>query len=127
MQANNFELIGRVNWFETKVLNSGKYMTKLLISKKKNKEDFESFGVTFFDSETEKTAMNLADNIAKGDYIYCTGKLSMNKYTLAGKERTETQLVGFSWDKVTYDETKKQYVKVDEDNQVDEEPDWMKG
>ena len=125
MQPNNFELIGRVNWFETKVLNSGNYMTKVLLSKKKNKEEYESFQVTFFDNATEKTAMNLADSIAKGDYIHCSGKLSMNKYTLAEKERTEIQLVGYSWVKVTYDESKKQYVAVDGDNQ-DEEPDWMK-
>jgi single-stranded DNA-binding protein len=126
MQANNFELIGRVNWIETKMLNSGNFMTKVLISKKKNKEDFESFGVTFFDTATDKVAENLGEYVEKGDYIHCTGKLSMNKYTLAGKERTETQLIGYAWDKVTYDENKKQYVKSEADNQVDEEPDWMK-
>lgn len=126
MKPNNFELTGRVNWIETKMLNSGNFMTKILLSKKKNKEDYESFNITFFDTETEKTAENLGEYVDKGDYIHCEGKLSMNKYTLAGKERTETQLIGYSWDKVTYDENKKEYVKMENDSQVDEEPAWMK-
>lgn len=114
MEANKFELIGRVNHIEMKYFDNGTVLTRTLIGKKGKEEgEFDTFGVNLFG----KTAEGFGNDVKKGDYVYITGRVSVNKYTnKEGKTQERLELIGFEFKKVKFDVDAKKYV---EDNTVD--------
>ena len=108
MEANKFELIGRVNHLEMKYLETGTIITRILLGKKgKNENEFDTFGINIFG----KTAEEFAEKLKKGDYAHISGKVAVNKYTSKeGKTVERLELIGFDFSKVTYDTDAKRYV-----------------
>lgn len=124
MNSNQFELIGRINYLDIKYNEKGSCILRILMSKKgKEENSYNSFPITMFN----KTAQDFAETIQKGDSARITGKLGINKYTSKeGKEIEKLELIGNSFAKVKYDETKKEYIQQDEapTTQTDEEIPW---
>lgn len=117
MESNSFELIGRVNYVDIQFKETGTIVTRTLLGKKrKNEEVFDSFAVTIFGDLAE----NYAEVVKKGDYVYIKGRISVNKYTKDGKEVEKLELVGYDFEKVTYDVDAKQYIVSDDKAQSDD-------
>ena len=112
---NNFNLIGRVNYIDIKYLDSGKCLTRVLLSKKVNstgdkEKDYASFPVTFFNTRNKNVAEDFGENVKKGDYVQVEGKLQINSYKgKSGDNITTIELIGFDFKKVRYDENQKYY------------------
>lgn len=112
METNKFELIGRVNFIDFQVKTTGTSYARILVSRKVKEDKYESFPITLFDEK----AQELADNVQKGDYIYATGRLSVNTFTSKdGKKVESLQLIGSDFSKVTFDKDKKSFVKAQEE------------
>ena len=111
MKTNNFELIGKVNFVDVKMLDSGSYLTKILLGiylgKKDGATNYDSINITFFGETAEK----FAETIKKGDQIYIDGRISVNKYTnKEGKEVKDIQFIGNDFFLVEYDKELKEYL-----------------
>lgn len=113
MNGNTFELIGRVNYLNLKALNNGNTLTRVLLSIKRYKsEEYDTFPVTFFGETSE----DIADKIKKGDYIHVTGRLNLDKFKSKDGRDVETiSLIGNSYEKITFDRDKKEFVVVEGD------------
>ncbi len=113
MNGNVFELLGRVNYVNIKYVESGKAITRVLISIKRYKsEEYDTFPITFFGDMAEAVGEKVK---AKEDYIHVTGRINVDKYkTKDGKDVEQLSLIGNSFEKVTFDKTKKQFVAVEE-------------
>ena len=113
MNGNTFELIGRVNYLNLKALNNGNTLTRVLLSIKRYKsEEYDTFPVTFFGETSE----DIADKIKKGDYIHVTGRLNLDKFkSKDGKDVESISLIGNSYEKITFDRDKKEFVVVEGD------------
>lgn len=112
MNSNNFELIGKVNFIDFKILNSGIHINKILLGiflgkDKDGNKNYDSCNIIFFG----ETADLFADSIKKGDYVHISGRINLNKYTTKeGKDVKETQLIGNDFLKVGYDSSAKEFV-----------------
>lgn len=107
MNSNKFELTGRLNFIEYKALETGTVIARLLISKKGKGDDYESYSVSLFNDNAEK-----CNGMEKGNYVYVTGKMQINKYTdKNGANREEIRLIGFDAKKVKYDEATKTFIE----------------
>ena len=113
MNGNVFELLGRVNYVNIKYVESGKAITRVLISIKRYKsEEYDTFPITFFGDMAEAVGEKVK---AKEDYIHVTGRINVDKYkTKDGKDVEQLSLIGNSFEKVTFDKSKKQFVAVEE-------------
>lgn len=108
MNGNKFELIGRMNHIEWKALDSGVVICRMLLSKKVKDDVYESFSVTLFNEPAQA-----CEKYEKGNYIYVTGKMQMNKFTdKNGNNREEIKLIGFESKAVVYDESLRGYKEV---------------
>lgn len=126
MNSNKFELTGRLNFIEFKALESGTVIARLLLSKKVKDDVYESYAVSLFNDNANK-----CEQYAKGDYLYVTGKMQINKYTdKNGTNREEIRLVGFETAKVKYDEATKTFVEDTGETKQEAEKEvmpWEKG
>ena len=121
MNSNKFELTGRLNFIEFKALESGTTIARLLISKKGKGDDYESYSVSLFNDNA-----NACDKLEKGNYVYVTGKMQINKYTdKNGANREEIRLIGFDAKKVKYDEATKTFVEETSTTKAEKMP-WEK-
>ena len=121
MNSNKFELTGRLNFIEYKALESGTMIARLLISKKGKGDDYESYAVSLFNDNA-----NACEKLEKGNYIYVSGKMQINKYTdKNGTNREEIRLIGFEVKKVKYDETTKTFVEDAGETKAEKMP-WEK-
>lgn len=108
---NEFKIIGRVNFIEYKVFESGLCLTRVLLSKKV-KEEYQTYPITFFNTKDYECANEIAENIKKGDYIKATGKLNINKFkTKTGQDVENIELIGFGFKKVVYSESEGKYIE----------------
>lgn len=112
MNGNVFELLGRVNYVNIKYVESGKAITRVLISIKRYKsEEYDTFPITFFGDMAEAVGEKVK---AKEDYIHVTGRINVDKYkTKDGKDVEQLSLIGNSFEKVTFDKSKKRFVAVE--------------
>ena len=118
MNGNKFELVGRMNHIEWKALDSGMVICRMLLSKKVKDDVYESFSVTLFNESAQA-----CEKYEKGNYIYVTGKMQMNKFTdKNGNNREEIRLVGFESKAVKYDEASRGYVEVNATPTVEKKP-----
>lgn len=110
--SNRFEITGRVGYVKLTALSNGNSMIRVLISKKSRKEgEYDTYGINFFGDVAEQ----IAQMIQKGDTINAVGRIDYNKYKdKLGNEREELRLVGNEYTKVVYDESKRDYVAVNE-------------
>ena len=112
METNKFELIGKVNYVDVKVLESGTYLTKILLGiflgkDKEGNKNYESVNVTFWSELAEQ----FAETVVKGDYIKVTGRINVNSYkNKEGKEVKDVQFIGNEFVKVEYDKGSKEFV-----------------
>lgn len=112
MNGNIFELLGRVNYVNIKYAEKGKAITRVLISIKRYKsEEYDTFPITFFGDLAESVGEHVK---AKEDYIHVTGRINVDKYkTKDGRDVEQLSLIGNSYEKVTFDKSKKQFVAVE--------------
>lgn len=121
MNSNKFELTGRLNFIEFKALESGTTLARLLISKKVKDDVYESYSVSLFNDNA-----SACDKLEKGNYIYVSGKMQINKYTdKNGTNREEIRLIGFEVKKVKYDEATKTFVEETSTTKTEKMP-WEK-
>ena len=121
MNSNKFELTGRLNFIEFKASESGTVIARLLLSKKVKDEVYESYAVTLFNDNANK-----CEQYEKGDYLYVTGKMQINKFTdKNGNNREEIRLIGYESAKVEYDIVSKTFVEVKGEAKQDKMP-WEK-
>ena len=121
MNSNKFELTGRLNFIEFKALESGTMIARLLISKKGKGDEYESYAISLFNDNA-----SACEKFEKGNYVYVTGKMQINKYTdKNGANREEIRLIGFEVKKVKYDEATKTFVE-DTGNTKTEKMPWEK-
>lgn len=104
--SNNVNLVGRVNYIDTKYYGD-MAITRILLSKKTGENNYESFGISFFKDVADK----LSQQIKKGDYLAIEGFLKENKYTKDTKEYSRLEINGRDFCKVKYDEKEKKYVE----------------
>ena len=110
---NSFELLGRINWIDFKITDSGTCFTKILLAKKKPKsEEYESFPIVFFNTKNDNTAERLAENHRVGDYIRIKGQLGISKYVPKNADKVHDKLVltGWSFVPVVWDAEQNKYV-----------------
>ncbi len=108
MNSNTFELIGRVNFIDIKYTEKGSTYTRVLLSKKAKDDNYDTFPITLFGDKAEA----ISESIKKGDTVYITGKLGVNRYKdKAGNNVEKMELTGYEFKKVVYDTDKKQYVE----------------
>lgn len=118
MNGNKFEIIGRLNHIEWKYLESGMCILRLLLSKKVKDDEYESFAVTLFNDSAQA-----CEHFEKGNYVYATGKMQVNKFTdKNGNKREELRLVGFEAKVVKYDEASRAYVELNATPEVEKKP-----
>ena len=109
IEGNSVTLTGRVNYIDVKYFESGKQLTRLLLSKKTGENEYASFTVTFFGDSAE----NVSKEIEKGDTVCVNGYLVENKFTNKdGVEVKRIEINGREFAKVQFDETQKRYVEV---------------
>jgi single-stranded DNA-binding protein len=121
MNSNKFELTGRLNFIEYKALETGTVIARLLISKKIKDDVYESYSVSLFNDNAEKCS-----GMEKGNYIYVSGKMQINKYTdKNGTNREEIRLIGFEVKKVKYDVITKTFVEDAGETKTEKMP-WEK-
>lgn len=113
MNSNKFELIGNVNYLDVKVSKEkGNFITKILLGiylgKDRNgNSQYDSVEVTMFGDIAER----FGENIKKKDAVYVEGRISINKYTnKEGKEVRTPQFIANSFNKVTFDKDKKEFI-----------------
>ena len=112
MKTNYFEMIGKVNYIDTKVLDSGMYLTKILLGlylgkDKQGNTNYESVNITFFGEQAEQ----FCEVVTKGDFVNVTGRVNINKYTNKDKKEVkDIQFIGGEFVKVEYDKASKEFV-----------------
>lgn len=113
MNSNKFELIGNVNYLDVKVSEKkGSFITKALLGIYLGKDSsgnaqYDSVELTMFGDIAER----FGNDIKKKDAIHVEGRINVNKYTnKEGKEVKAYQFVVNSFEKVTYDKDKKEFV-----------------
>lgn len=117
MESNSFELIGRSNYVDIQYKETGTIVTRTLIGKKrKNEEEFDSYGITLFGDIAEE----FAEKVKKGDYVHVKGRISVNKYTKDGKTVEKLELVAYDFKKVKYDVDSKQYIVLEDEAQSED-------
>lgn len=112
MNGNIFELLGRVNYVNIKYTENAKAITRVLISIKRYKsEEYDTYPITFFGEIAEAVAEKVK---AKEDYIHVTGRIGVDKYkSKDGRDVEQLSLIGNTYEKVTFNKTKKQFVAVE--------------
>lgn len=121
---SNFELMGRVNWSEIKYNDNGKAFARALIGEKKsNKEGYNTFPVTIFNTSKRNAAEDFVNTIKKGDYVKVTGMLNMNTWTdkVSNKEVSKLELIAFNFTPMVFDESVGKFVEKHVENCVDNE------
>ena len=118
MNGNTFELLGRVNYVNIKYTENAKPITRVLMAIKRYKsEEYDTYPITFFGEIAEAVSEKVK---AKEDYIHVTGRIAVDKYkTKDGKDVEQLSLIGNSYEKVTFDKTKKQFVAVEGQGEPD--------
>jgi len=112
MNGNTFELLGRVNYVNIKYTENAKAITRVLIAIKRYKsEEYDTYPITFFGDVAEAVGEKIK---AKEDYIHVTGRIGVDKYkSKDGRDVEQLSLIGNTYEKVTFDKTKKQFVTVE--------------
>lgn len=113
MNSNKFELIGNANYIDVKVSEKkGSFITKVLLGIYLGKDSngnaqYDSVELTMFGDVAER----FGNDIKKKDAVYVEGRINVNKYTNKdGKEVKTYQFVVNSFNKVTFDKNKKEFV-----------------
>ena len=112
MKTNNFELIGKVNFIDVKMLDSGTYLTKILLGiylgkAKDGTSNYDSVNITFWGD----TAEQFAGTAKKGDQVHISGRISTNTYkNKEGKDVKNIEFIGNEFFLVEYDKQLKEYL-----------------
>lgn len=110
MEANKFELTGRVNYVNIEYKENGTVFTRALLSKKGKEENtYDTYPIILFG----KTAEGFSETIRKGDTVNVSGRIGISKYVKDDKAIERIDLIAFDFNKVKYDEKAKAYVKVE--------------
>ena len=117
MEANKFELTGKINWHEIKMTGKGQYVTRAFLVKKVKDDVYQSFPLTMF-GDIAETFANTVE--AKKDTVHVAGRLSISSYEKDGKTIEKVDLIATEFEKVVYSEKDKKYVVIAQ--QTDEVP-----
>ncbi len=117
---NEVRLLGRVGSIDLKYNETtAKPVAKISIGVPNGKKSddgktlYDNFYVAFFNSAKVPTAEKLVEVIKEGDYIRIAGKLTINKYKKNPDDEKytyDTQIVGFGFKKVIYDDFERKYI-----------------